>query len=394
MKKILSILLLSSSLVYGQGTRMAPGGVPTPVPVFNYSNLVYAINIAVSNQLNILMTNFSGNSNIIILPNGFAINNGPYLNIFYDTGLFMRTNTTEPHDWYTYDLGGVRTSGTNNVVVSITTNNGNFNIFGHYIDDSNYKGGGLHYNGSDLYLSTIGVGAFSGGDMVIETGGFHTTKFKNGSLFRWTIDSSGNLNSLQGYNISGVGRGYFASLNVSNAFFALGVYTNDAPYDVPFGFDQSNGAIVTTTNGDAYLGRTNGLVKLAVDYNNGVDLFTDYLLSASLDVNTNVLALDFMATNGAGQRLLYAYYVATSDVRVYTTNTAIGRMLSYNIVASGGNRKLYYPTNTFHYPNFTTNGWTLTGPYYTLILTNGNELRMSHRTNTAVFSTLWQSFGQ
>lgn len=55
MKKIsiicLSVVISLSSLA--QGTRLQPGGVPTPVPVYNISNIVYAV-------LQIIGTNFSG----------------------------------------------------------------------------------------------------------------------------------------------------------------------------------------------------------------------------------------------------------------------------------------------------------------------------------------------
>lgn len=107
---------------------------------------------------------------------------------------------------------------------------------------------------------------------------------------------------------------------------------------------------------------------------------------------TNFL-LDFAATNAYGVTALYHSILATNDVTLAVTNAYQWGLISMNAVASGGDRVISVPTNTFHPPSFYTNGWVVSGPYYSLTLSNGNELRMTYQSNIT-FSTTWQTYGQ
>lgn len=105
---------------------------------------------------------------------------------------------------------------------------------------------------------------------------------------------------------------------------------------------------------------------------------------------TNYFLLDFGRTNTLGQGLIYASSVATNDV-VFTsiTNLTQWGLLSLNVVASGANRTIYVP----QWPHFITNGWFSTNGFYGMVLTNGNEFRLTVQSNLTL-STTWATFGQ
>jgi len=106
---------------------------------------------------------------------------------------------------------------------------------------------------------------------------------------------------------------------------------------------------------------------------------------------SNIYWLDFGKSNAAGTPLVYATLTATNDVRFAgITNCDKWRMLSFNVVASGGNRLIQMPTN---FPHISTNGLTYANGSYQLTLTNGNEFRMTIQSNSTL-STLWTTFGQ
>lgn len=118
----------------------------------------------------------------------------------------------------------------------------------------------------------------------------------------------------------------------------------------------------------------------------------------------NQYILDFGRKDTNNQPIIYAHLLATNDCYiaaltnlVNTSNSPLvmsGGMLSFDVIASNANRVMYFPTNIFRYPNFKTNSWTVSGTNYVLTLTNGNELRVTCRTNSVAFSITWQTFGQ
>lgn len=103
--------------------------------------------------------------------------------------------------------------------------------------------------------------------------------------------------------------------------------------------------------------------------------------------------LDFNLTNNNPRGYyIYQSVVATSDVFFLgVTNAIKWRLISVNVLASGGDRRIGIPTSL---PHLNTNGTTLIGSYYTFTLTNGNEFRITVETNGATISTLWDVFGQ
>lgn len=107
-------------------------------------------------------------------------------------------------------------------------------------------------------------------------------------------------------------------------------------------------------------------------------------------IATNYFLLDFGKTNLLAQPLIYASAIATNDV-VFTgtTNLLQWGVLSANVVASGANRTIYVP----QWPHFITNGWFSSNGFYGIVLTNGNEFRLTVQSNLTL-STTWATFGQ
>jgi hypothetical protein len=62
--------------------------------------------------------------------------------------------------------------------------------------------------------------------------------------------------------------------------------------------------------------------------------------------------------------------VATNDVNLLLTNVVAGANSVINILASGGNRTVTITTNL---PLASTNGLSLSGPYWSLTVTNGRR---------------------
>jgi hypothetical protein len=123
-------------------------------------------------------------------------------------------------------------------------------------------------------------------------------------------------------------------------------------------------------------------------------------MMAVIDMATNLFKagtpneywIDWGHTNSLGQTNIYASLAASSDVKLHLpTNGIRGSLMSFNIVAVGGNRTITIETNM---PHFDTNGgFALSGSLYSLLLTNGCELRMSMQSNQTM-STIWRTFGQ
>lgn len=107
--------------------------------------------------------------------------------------------------------------------------------------------------------------------------------------------------------------------------------------------------------------------------------------------NQTNYALDFNRTNSRGY-YIYQSINGTNHVYFqYTTNATTWRLISLNVFANGGDRRIGIPTNL---PHLNTNGLTLAGAYYILTLSNQNEFRITLETNGVTMSTLWAVFGQ
>jgi hypothetical protein len=112
---------------------------------------------------------------------------------------------------------------------------------------------------------------------------------------------------------------------------------------------------------------------------------------ASTTSATNFYWFDFGISNSFGQNCIYATLLATNNVDFLgVTNLNIWKLLSVNVVASGGNRVIALP-NTW--PHFNTNGWTSNGNIFYLTLTNGNEFRITIQSNITQ-SVIWTTVGQ
>ncbi len=107
-------------------------------------------------------------------------------------------------------------------------------------------------------------------------------------------------------------------------------------------------------------------------------------------VNGTNVWLDFGLTNDSGP-IVYQTLIATNNVNFLgPTNAEIWRLISLNVFASGADRTLSIPTNL---PHLNTNGLILGGSTFRLVLTNGNEFRITLQSNLSL-STLWTTFGQ
>jgi hypothetical protein len=124
----------------------------------------------------------------------------------------------------------------------------------------------------------------------------------------------------------------------------------------------------------------------------GASIENGYVMSPTVVHGaTNVYWMDFgMTANGLP--LLYATLSGTTSFVQLAgpTNCSMWKLLSLNVIASGADRTILVPDS---FPHFTTNGWTHAAPYYSIVLTNGNELRLTIQSNITL-STTWQTYGQ
>ena len=101
--------------------------------------------------------------------------------------------------------------------------------------------------------------------------------------------------------------------------------------------------------------------------------------------------LDWGLTNAGGFHLIYGALVATNNVYFLgPTNLCQWRPLSFDIIASGGNRTISLPDSTQY---IKTNGLTHIGNHYDLILTNGNLFGITYQSNIISYAT-WTTVGQ
>jgi hypothetical protein len=158
----------------------------------------------------------------------------------------------------------------------------------------------------------------------------------------------------------------------------------------------SNTAYTVATN--TVSGATSNSFNLLAT--NTFSAFDDYFLVRTFsNIITERYALDFSRTNSAGQPINYAHLIYSNfpaAVIFDVTNIAPNRMLSFNVtLKTVPIKSILFPTNTFWPPRFDTNGWAITSAsYWGRVLTNGNEFRMTIKTNEAGLSTTWHIYTQ
>lgn len=178
-------------------------------------------------------------------------------------------------------------------------------------------------------------------------------------------DTDGNQQCITNLACISAGTGTFNNLNATN----LTVYQN---------------LTVTTINNNpvsAFGGGTCDVLSV-------LDMGSDLVVQAQ----TNTYYINWGHTNSVGQTNIYASLQATNDVQIlHPTNGIRGSLMSFNVVAWGGDRVVFLDTN---WPHFDTNGgFVLAGSKYVMYLTNHNELRVTIQSNV-VDSLLWAVFGQ
>ena len=163
--------------------------------LFSILSLCFAVSVFAGAPL--AVSTLHGLADSLTLSNATTIKHGTVIEFYYADGTSLQTNTIPPFKWTFRNTNGVTTSGTNTHLLTLTTNTGDFNIFHAYTDNSNYRGGGLHFSGNDLYLSTIGVGTgASSGNLELEASGSHSIRLKVGGTDLWNLDNSGTLQPL------------------------------------------------------------------------------------------------------------------------------------------------------------------------------------------------------
>ncbi len=124
---------------------------------------------------------------------------GKYKNYYLANGATLRTNTLAPFDWEFRNTNGATSWGTNTVTLGFKTNNGDFNLAHLYTDASNYRIGGLHFDGNDLTLATVGLGTgTSSGNLRLEASGTHSIRFRINDTDLWNLADDGKLAPLPG----------------------------------------------------------------------------------------------------------------------------------------------------------------------------------------------------
>lgn len=133
-------------------------------------------------------------------------------------------------------------------------------------------------------------------------------------------------------------------------------------------------------------------------------LNSGYVLTAAGQV-TNYL-LDCGRTNNIGQTNIYATIDATANVNLLAiTNLGVGNWapFSFNIIADGGNRVVWFPSSWWNPPfaDLSTNNLTVDGSTYRILLTSGNEMRITIQSNAPPpcptsnhLSVIWTTYGQ
>jgi hypothetical protein len=124
---------------------------------------------------------------------------------------------------------------------------------------------------------------------------------------------------------------------------------------------------------------------------------------ATQNVASNQYWLDFGVTNEWGQKYVYQDLLATNNpVFCGITNNYRSSPLSFRVIASGGDRTIFWNTNWLPSYFYTNVGIIPSNTYYAYVLSNKNELRVTMETFstnqtgqvTSTNSLLWTTFGQ
>lgn len=148
----------------------------------------------------------------------------------------------------------------------------------------------------------------------------------------------------------------------------------------------------TVNSNTAAIAQSNALLYAPYSLNTG------YVLTSVGGV-TNYF-LDCSRTNNLLQTNVYATIDAQNNVNILAvTNMPHGSWapFSFNIIADGGNRVVWFPGSWWNPPmaDLSTNNLTADGSTYRITLASGNEMRVTIQTNAANhFSIIWTTFGQ
>lgn len=112
-----------------------------------------------------------------------------------------------------------------------------------------------------------------------------------------------------------------------------------------------------------------------------------FTLANGSTLATNYFWMDFGRTNAFGQHLIYASAIATNDIVILgPTNCATWGLLSFNLLASGADRKVYFPPVIF---GLNTNGLSFTNGWAFTTVSNGYLWRSTTQSNS-VLETIWR----
>jgi len=179
----------------------------------------------------------------------------------------------------------------------------------------------------------------------------------------------------------------------TNANFLNSILTNQSFVDSISNIVYNNQTVISNIS---FTTSSNTVLSLASTVSPVSLLSISNMTLAVSSAGSNTYWLNCGITNSLGQTNIYQAVYATNDVVLGgVTNSINGSLLSTHIFALGANRTIFFPTNVFQsgYAKFITNGLTLASQAETLVLSNGNELRLTFQADKTN-AWLWTTFGQ
>lgn len=190
----------------------------------------------------------------------------------------------------------------------------------------------------------------------------------------------------------------FDIVSISNLIYSISININsnavtDLASNIAFNVSSNNSYTIVTNVVNNY--QTNAIITTLT---NTIAPYDEYaLVRYASNIVFERYWLDFGKTNALGQRVIYGHLIDSNfppAIFLDITNLTPNSMISFNVTSPNTSpnptRTIFLNTNVFQYPRFDTNGWFKNASGYGKILTNGNEFRMTIKTNDSGLSTLWQ----